>query len=1144
MSRAPSETILTPRRDDLGLTVVANAAGLNVSLAPSGALFAIEHVEDWRRVMIGQTFAAPAGDGMTRLFLRVSDGRTIALTGARSGLTIGAHRDRLVWEGESADLSHRVTLWLHPRLALWLWRVELRNKGAASITCDAVLVQDLGLGDPGFLMNNEAYACQYMDHHIADHPRMGPVQMSRQAQAQGGRFPWVAHGCLDGAQGYATDYRQIMGPSRRDRQGLAFAFGEPLPSSRLQGEVACAALQSPVATLAPGAKSAWTFLGCYVADHPAASSDADLALVDEAEAAARDYAARTIALRPAAPGLPAVAPAAVAEAATRGDIAARHRRRIHVEETDGALLSYFAPGRSHARHVVTRDKERLVARRHGALLRSGEAMSLDDDLLCSTAWMHGVFSAQLTIGNTSMHKLFSVSRDPFNVTRANGLRMLVEIEGAWRHLAVPSTFEIGLNDCRWIYRVGQRVITVSAVAAGTEPAMQWRVSVEGKPCRLLVFGQLVLGEREYAHAARVDIDAGRKRVAFRPDPADRWAREYPHAVYHLVVSTPRGVEALGGDELLYEDGARRGGGYVAIRTRPTRAFSFAVVGSMTDPGRAEALARRYGRPVDEDDMLKPADAFWRRLTRGARVESKSGDADSLALDTFLPWLAHDAMIHLTTPHGLEQYTGAAWGTRDVCQGPVEFLLSFEHDAAAKAILRVLFAQQYEEKGDWPQWFMLEPYSEIQASEAHGDVIVWPLKALCDYIEATGDLAFLDEKIAWRRESDFRRTEREDSVLDHIEKLFATVEASYVPGTRLIRFGNGDWNDSFQPVDPRLRDWMVSSWTEALLYEQCVRYAKILRHAGRATRANVFEAAAKKMRADFRTHLVRDGVVAGYGVFSPNGGAPDLLLHPSDARTGLKYSLLPLTQGVIGGLFAKTEARRNLGLIRKHLLFADGARLTEKPLPYHGGVETIFRRAESAAYFGREIGLMYVHSHLRYAETMSVLGEAEALWDALMTVNPIAVTDRLDHAAPRQRNTYFSSSDAAFPDRYAASDDWALLRARKIAVEGGWRIYSSGPGLYANMLLRHVFGLRRDFGKRVKTPCLAPSHRDARLIWTCTGRAGAASKAAGKKAAPKKASPKKSPSGKAATKKAAKRALRAPVVKRAPRAAAAKAARRR
>ena len=52
---------------------------------------------------------------------------------------------------------------------------------------------------------------------------------------------------------------------------------------------------------------------------------------------------------------------------------------------------------------------------------------------------------------------------------------------------------------------------------------------------------------------------------------------------------------------------------------------------------------------------------------------------------------------------------------------------------------------------------------------------------------------------------------------------------------------------------------------------------------------------------------------------------------------------------------------------------------DRPVAYHGGAETIFRRAESAAFFGREIGLMYVHAHLRYAEAMAMLGEPEALW---------------------------------------------------------------------------------------------------------------------------------------------------------------------
>jgi cellobiose phosphorylase len=199
----------------------------------------------------------------------------------------------------------------------------------------------------------------------------------------------------------------------------------------------------------------------------------------------------------------------------------------------------------------------------------------------------------------------------------------------------------------------------------------------------------------------------------------------------------------------------------------------------------------------------------------------------------------------------------------------------------------------------------------------------------------------------------------------------------------------------------------------------------------------------------------------------------------------------MTQSMIGGMFTQAQARRHLGLIRKHLLFSDGARLMDRPIAYHGGPETFFRRAESASFFGREIGLMYTHSHLRYGEAMSDIGEFAALWEALLVANPIAVTDELPHASLRQRNAYFSSSDAAFLDRYQASAEWARVGADSIAVDGGWRIYSSGPGLYANMLIRHAFGLRRQFGKRIVTPSLRQSRKDLALAWP--GRPGGGSR---------------------------------------------------
>ncbi|TMV36503.1 cellobiose phosphorylase, partial [Thioclava sp. BHET1] len=141
---------------------------------------------------------------------------------------------------------------------------------------------------------------------------------------------------------------------------------------------------------------------------------------------------------------------------------------------------------------------------------------------------------------------------------------------------------------------------------------------------------------------------------------------------------------------------------------------------------------------------------------------------------------------------------------------------------------------------------------------------------------------------------------------HVEKLLDTVGEAFIPGTHLIRYGEGDWNDSLQPADPHLRDWMVSSWTVALLYEQIVRYSAILRRLGHGDKAKGLRKIATAMRRDFNRHLVRDGIVAGYGIFDPSHDGVELLLHPSDRRTGLHYSLISMTQAMLGGLFTPVQ----------------------------------------------------------------------------------------------------------------------------------------------------------------------------------------------------------------------------------------------
>jgi cellobiose phosphorylase len=201
----------------------------------------------------------------------------------------------------------------------------------------------------------------------------------------------------------------------------------------------------------------------------------------------------------------------------------------------------------------------------------------------------------------------------------------------------------------------------------------------------------------------------------------------------------------------------------------------------------------------------------------------------------------------------------------------------------------------------------------------------------------------------------------------------------------------------------------------------------------------------------------DGVLTGYALFNDEKH-PRYLLHPSDQTTGVHYSSLAMIHAILEDLLTPEQAREHLKLIDQHLSTPDGVRLFDRPMTYHGGLQQLFQRAETATYFGREIGLMYMHAHLRYAQALAHVGDAERFLHALCQANPIGIRSIVPTATLRQANCYYSSSDAAFADRYQASEEYPRIGRGSIELDGGWRVYSSGAGIALGLIIRRFLGV--------------------------------------------------------------------------------------
>jgi len=263
-------------------------------------------------------------------------------------------------------------------------------------------------------------------------------------------------------------------------------------------------------------------------------------------------------------------------------------------------------------------------------------------------------------------------------------------------------------------------------------------------------------------------------------------------------------------------------------------------------------------------------------------------------------------------------------------------------------------------------------------------------------------------------------------------------------------------------------------------------ASALRGIGRPQDAVPLESRAQAVHRDFQRLLLVDGVLAGYAIFE---GSDNMryLLHPSDKVTGIKYSSLAVIHAIMEDMLTPAQTREHLLLIEKYLSAPDGVRLFDCPMPYHGGPQRIFQRAESATFFGREIGLMYTHAHLRYAQALAHLGEADRFFQALCQANPIGIRSIVPSATLRQANCYYSSSDAVFEDRYQASEEYDRIARGTIALDGGWRVYSSGAGIALGLIIRRFLGLSCESAVLRVDPVIPPALDGLRVETTLRGR---------------------------------------------------------
>ncbi|MEI6059471.1 MAG: amylo-alpha-1,6-glucosidase, partial [Bacteroidota bacterium] len=1035
---------------------IQNPIGLSIHFLENGS---IQHIEV-DPIRISLKAATPFSKTGANLYLRKRSKPVEfkALLGPESNSIFGIQENAFFARGSWDGLDYTCMLQLSEKSLSWQWSIQIINTSSNAVELDLIYLQDIGLKPITSGLINEYYVSQYLERLVLEDQKYGSVICCRQNMKESVGNPWLMLACentaisgsVDGMQFYGKTYRETGIP-----EGLLLETME----GNYAGESSVLALQETPFTLSAGDQHTSIFAGTYLPDHPKATSVIDLDQVPSLFLEFTDNLSFPVQSKMLAPVKNIFNISSFLPADDLGDEELDQffgNERRHSEVENGRLLSFFCGPND---HVMLREKEIRVDRPHGHIMQASAGYAPDENIVSTTSFAFGVFNSHISQGNTNFNVLLSVCTDQFNLTRESGQRIFVELEGRQYLLGVPSAFEIGLNHCRWIYKHGAHIFQVRTWTSKSAP----RINMDFRVLRGSNVSLLLTHDFDQLNGWKITPGNNTGEFFARPKLGSMILGKFPGAQFGIRINSVHPDYQACGEELLFPGNTDQVSGSLFILKVPeTSEFSMSFIGEVCSQNSRDSI-----KDTDKQFATDCQDAqtHWQDLSLNLSLPGDQEDVS--AIREILPWYGMNALTHFLTPYGLEQFSGAAWGTRDVSQGPVDLLLTMEKYEEAKQVLLTIFSNQNPD-GGWPQWWMFDSYSSIRAGDSHGDVFYWVIIALSDYIRVTGDLAILDEVLPFYHVNSGLDSGNKP-VSEHVDRLINMIINSFIPGTSLVPFGGGDWNDSLQPVSEELAKKLISSWTVEMNYQAFTQYQKVYELTD-ISKAKKLKEICEKIRADFNKHLVKDEIVAGYGLLEKDDSI-SVLLHPTDSKTGIKYSILPMNRGIISEIFTKEQALFHQDIIEKYLKGPDGARLMDRPLKYKGGIQEIFQRAESSTFFGREIGLMYVHEHIRYAESQAWIGNADAFIKALRQAIPVAYRDIVSCGDIRQANCYYSSSDVTFKSRYEADERYDEIKNGNLTLKGGWRVYSSGPGIYVSMIVSRLLGLRVESGNIIIDPVI-------------------------------------------------------------------------